>query len=157
MQGGLNYKSSYPPSTALLNCEVTGMAVDHQTIMCIAGCNNTATINISTSLPSPEQMIDCDDVLGNHFISSMVQSKSCVCFILESQLKKNNNASGCIADVYNQSIRSDNFVLVITLPCINNTYNKYSSIGIFELGYNVKQYRTGYAYGMLQYFDDLRN
>lgn len=35
------------------------MAIDDQTIICLAGCNNTATVNISTTLPFPTTEL-CD-------------------------------------------------------------------------------------------------
>lgn len=39
--------------TAELDCLVTAIAINHQTIRCLVGCSTTAPINITTTLPSP--------------------------------------------------------------------------------------------------------
>lgn len=35
-----------------LDCDVRAVAINHQTIECLAGCNTVNGVNISTSLPS---------------------------------------------------------------------------------------------------------
>ncbi len=43
---------------AEVNCQVSAQPIDHQTIMCSAGCNNTngMEVNITTSLPFQTSM-----------------------------------------------------------------------------------------------------